>query len=195
MKSENSGKSDKLVFITGNAGKAEYLSKFFHFPVDHLKLDLPEIQSLDLRTIVEDKAEKAFDKIRKPVLVEDVSLVFRGLKKLPGPLIKWFLETLGNRGLCRLLENCRDRSAVAEVNFGFCDGSGVKIFSGLVRGRVAEAPRGSAGFGWDPIFIPKSHQKTWAEMTAEEKHRTSMRRIALEKIKKFLSERFSIYGE
>src|SRR3989344_5414775 len=93
----------KLTFITGNAGKAKYLADYFHLPVDHVKLDLHEIQSLDLKEVVEDKARRAFEIVKSPVLVEDVSLIFNGLKKLPGPLIKWFLETLENDGLCKLL--------------------------------------------------------------------------------------------
>ena len=85
---------DKLTFITGNAGKAKYLSDYFHLPVEHIKLDLHEIQSLNLREVVEDKARRAYEIVKSPVLVEDVSLVFRGLKKLPGPLLTWFLDTL-----------------------------------------------------------------------------------------------------
>lgn len=176
----------KLTFITGNAGKAKYLSDYFHLPVDHIKLDLKEIQSLDLKEVVEDKARRAYEIVRSPVLVEDVSLVFNGLKSLPGPLIKWFLDTLGNEGLCRLLDGRDDRSAFAEVQFAICDEKGVHTFSGSIEGSLAEAPRGEMGFGWDPVFIPKGYDKTWAEMTDDEKHETSMRQIALEKMTKFL---------
>ena len=121
---------NKLTFITGNAGKAKYLSDYFHLPVEHIRLDLHEIQSLNLKEVVEDKAKRAYEIVKSPVLVEDVSLVFRGLKELPGPLIKWFLETMGNDGLCKLLDAFEDRSAYAEVEFAICDGSGVHTFSG-----------------------------------------------------------------
>ena len=176
----------KLTFITGNAGKAKYLSDYFHAPVDHVKLDLHEIQSLNLREVVDDKARRAYTIVGSPVLVEDVSLIFNGLKKLPGPLIKWFLETLGNDGLCRLLDSLDDRSAFAEVEFAICDEKGVHTFGGSMEGTIAENPRGEMGFGWDPIFIPEGHSKTWAEMTDDEKHATSMRKIALEKVSSFL---------
>ncbi|HVV15070.1 MAG TPA: non-canonical purine NTP pyrophosphatase [Candidatus Paceibacterota bacterium] len=177
---------EKLTFITGNAGKAKYLSEHFHMPVDHIKLDLKEIQSLSLREVVEDKARRAYDIVKAPVLVEDVSLVFAGLKQLPGPLIKWFLETLGNEGLCRLADSLNDRSALAEVEFAICDETGVHTFGGSIEGTIAESPKGEMGFGWDPIFIPKGYDKTWAEMSDEEKHQTSMRKIALEKVSEFL---------
>ncbi len=172
----------KLTFITGNAGKAKYLSDYFHTPIDHIKLDLQEIQSLDLREVVEDKAKRAYEIIKSPVLVEDVSLTFGSLKKLPGPLIKWFLETLGNDGICNLLNKFEDRSAFAEVCFAICDENGVRIFSGSMEGSIAVEPKGEKGFGWNPIFIAKGYDKTWAEMTDDEKHTTSMRKIALEKM-------------
>ncbi len=175
-----------MTFITGNAGKAKYLSDYFHAPIEHRKLDLVEIQSLDLEEIVRDKAERAFTIVNGPVLVEDVSLGFTAMSGLPGPLIKWFLESLSNEGLCRLLDSYKDRSATARVMFAICDGSGVHTFGGSRKGSIADAPRGEMGFGWDPIFIPDGYTKTWAEMTDDEKHATSMRKIALKKMTKFL---------
>jgi non-canonical purine NTP pyrophosphatase (RdgB/HAM1 family) len=178
----------KLTFITGNAGKAKYLSDYFHLPVEHIKLDLKEIQSVNLQEVVEDKAKRAYEIVKSPVLVEDVSLTFKALKALPGPLIKWFLDTLGNEGLCQLLDGFDSRDALAEVEFAICDVSGVHTFSGSMEGSISTAPRGEMGFGWDPVFIPKGHQKTWAEMTDDEKHTTSMRKIALEKMSQFLTK-------
>lgn len=177
-----------LTFITGNPGKAKYLSDYFHIPVNHEKLDLDEIQSLDLREIVEDKAKRAYELIKSPVIVEDVSLVFSGMKKLPGPLIKWFLETLGNNGLIRLADSLDSREAVAEVQFAICDKNGVHTFAGSREGTISDSPKGEIGFGWDPIFIPKGYTKTWAEMSDDEKHATSMRKIALEKMAEFLKK-------
>lgn len=100
-----------LTFITGNPAKAEQLSGHLEFPVEHKKLDIPEVQSLDLKEIAEYKAREAYQQVQRPVLVEDTSLIFNALGNLPGPLIKWFLEELDNEGLCRLLDNYRDRSA------------------------------------------------------------------------------------
>ncbi|MDB5266225.1 MAG: non-canonical purine pyrophosphatase [Parcubacteria group bacterium] len=177
-----------LTFITGNEGKAKYLGDYFHLPVAHTKLDLKEIQSLDLEEVVKDKAKRAYEIVKSPVLVEDVSLVFKGMKSLPGPLIKWFLETLDNEGLCRLVDGLDTRDALAEVQFAICDESGVRIFSGSMEGIIANAPKGEMGFGWDPIFIPKGHEKTWAEMNDDEKHNTSMRKIALEKMFEYLKK-------
>ena len=176
-----------LTFITGNAAKAKYLSDYFHIPVGHKKLDLIEIQSLDLREVAEDKARRAYEIVKSPVLVEDASLVFVGMKKLPGPLIKWFFETLGNEGLCRLVDGLETREAVAAVEFAYCDENGAQSFGGTMEGSIATSPSGEMGFGWDPIFIPRGYTKTWGEMNIEEQNETSMRRLALKKLEKYLN--------
>lgn len=173
-------------FITSNAAKAKYLSEYFDVPVEHVKLHLHEIQSLDPREIVEDKVKRAYKIVKKPVFVEDVSLIFEGMGTLPGPLIKWFLETLGNEGLCKLVDSLETRNARAEIVYALYDGKEVHMFTGERRGRIAERPRGEKKFGWDPIFIPEGHDRTWAEMSYDEIHATSMRRGALEEMKKFI---------
>jgi len=183
----------KITFVTGNKSKAEQLAFHLSLPVEHRKLDLAEIQSLNLEEVVRDKAERAWNILKTPVLVEDTSLTFPALGKLPGPLIKWFLTELGNEGLTRLLDG-KDRSAQAEVMFGLHDGTECHIFTGSIQGSVAESPQGEIGFGWDPIFIPQGSDKTWAEMTLEEQSDTSMRRIALKKLQEFLSDKGDALG-
>ena len=175
-----------LTFITGNPGKASLLNQYLDFPVKHTSIDLVEVQSLDLATIVEHKVKEAYRQVGGPVLVEDTSLRFLALGRLPGPLIKWFLTELGTDGLCRLLDNYADRSAVAEVLFGLYDGRSFQMFSGMVEGAIALTPRGSRGFGWDAIFVPAGFDKTWAEMKDEEADSTSMRMIALRKLEAYL---------
>ncbi len=177
-----------ITFITGNAAKAEQLRRHLEHEAFHKKLDLKEIQSVELKEIIERKAKDAYEIIKSPVLVEDTSLVFKALGKLPGPLIKWFLNELGNEGLCEILDRYKNRAATAEVCFGLYDGKELKTFSGKVEGIISEKPRGKVGFGWDPIFIPKGSRKTWAEMTPQEQKKTSMRRIALKKLEAFLKK-------
>lgn len=177
-----------ITFITGNANKAKYLSDYFHLPVAHRKLELVEIQSLDPQEIAAHKAAEAFRQVGKPVLIEDVSLVFHALGRLPGPLIKWFLETIDNEGLCHILDGYDDRSATASVLYALHDGSTVHFFHGSANGTIATAPQGEKVFGFDPIFIPTGHTRSWAEMTPDEKHATSMRRPALEALGAFLTK-------
>ena len=153
----------QLTFITGNAGKAKYMSDYFHIAVTHTKLDLPEIQSLSPRAVAEDKSRRAYERLGTPVLVEDGSLTFTALGHLPGPFIKWFFDELGNEGLIHLLDHYEDRSAVIEVVYALCDETGVHTFSATQKGTITKEMRGSNGFGLDPIFVTEGHDKTWAE--------------------------------
>lgn len=175
-----------LTFITGNPSKAEQLSRHLEYPVEHREVNLTEIQSLDLHEIVEHKAKEAYRQVQTPVLVDDTSLVFNALGKLPGPLIKWFLTELDNEGLCKILNSYENRLALASVCFGFYDGKELKTFDGQMEGTIADTPRGERGFGWDPIFIPQGHTKTWGEMNLEEQKETSMRRVALKELEAYL---------
>ncbi len=175
-----------LTFITSNSAKADQIARYLDFPIKHHKLDLKEIQSLDLDEIVKAKVKEAYMQLLSPILVEDTSLTFNVLGKLPGPLIKFFLHELKNEGLCSLLDHYPDRSAVAEVTFGLHTGKEVKLFNSKIKGKIAAKPRGPELFGFDPIFIPEGSEKTWAEMSKEEKDQTSMRKGALMKIEQFL---------
>lgn len=178
--------SERPTFITGNQSKAKQLSRHLDIELDHKAAEVPEVQSLDLAEVVEHKSKAAFETVRGPVLVEDTSLVFNALGNLPGPLIKWFLQELDNDGLCHLLDGYPDRTATASVLFGYYDGEKLMTFSGQIKGTIAKQPKGEKGFGWDPIFIPEGHSKTWGEMSIEEQNDTSMRRIALKKLKEYL---------
>jgi inosine triphosphate pyrophosphatase len=175
----------KLTFITGNVGKAEEMSRYLGMSIDHEKLDLDEIQSLDLEEIVKDKVTRAYEMVKKPVIVEDVSFVFHAYNKLPGPLIKWFLKELGNEGLCNLLHG-KDRKCVATVCYGLHDGKEIRLFSGSMEGTVAMSPKGDNSFGWSSVFIPDGYDKTYAEMTNEEQSSISMRNRALKKLREYL---------
>src|SRR4051812_42151089 len=107
----------KVTFITGNQKKADYLANYLGFPVEHIKIDLDEPQSLDLTEIVRHKVRQAYIHVQGPVLVEDVSLEFAALGRLPGPFIKWFIEELGLEKLCGLLEG-KNREARTSCVFG-----------------------------------------------------------------------------
>jgi len=178
----------EIIFITGNPNKAKYLSDHFHMPIKYQKLDLPEVQSLSGREVAEDKARRAFDRVGKPVLVEDVSLRFHALGELPGPFIKWFERALSFEGLCRLLDGYNDRTATATVTYGYCDGGGVRTFEGSMHGYISDVPRGTDAFGWDVIFIHDGDTRTRAELPNEEWSEKSMRKEALEKLSEFLTK-------
>ncbi len=80
------------------------------------------------------------------------------------------------RALLAALEGTDDRRARFRT-VALCrlpDGDEI-VAEGVVRGRIADAPRGDGGFGYDPVFIPDGGDRTFAEMSAEEKHAISHR--------------------
>ena len=180
------GAMQQIIYITSHPKKAEQLSWHLYHPVTHLKLNLPEIQSLDPREVIRAKAEEAYHRLQKPVLVEDFSLRFEALGALPGPLIKWFLSALKPDGICKLLDTYPSRRATAQVYFALIDENGVHIFDGARAGTIANRPRGEAGYGTDGIFIPEGWEKTWAEMSKEEQIASSVRRISIQKLEEYL---------
>lgn len=104
---------------------------------------------------------------------------------LQGPYIKWFLEKLQPDGLCRLLTDWEDKRARAVCTLAFAESANETpvIFQGVVEGMIV-CPRGSSDFGWDPIFQPQDHTKTFAEMNKEEKNKISHRSLAVEAFRK-----------
>lgn len=181
------GNSSSITFITGNVGKLAQVQRYLSYPITHQKLDLTEIQSLDPIAIVKHKAEEAYKHIGTPILIEDTSLTFLAMGKLPGTFIKWFLEELGKEGLCALLDGYNNRAATAKVLFCLYDGKEFQLFEGKINGSIATEPRGNQDFGWGPIFIPDGYTKTWGEMNVEEQNPTAVRRIALEKLNQYLN--------
>jgi inosine triphosphate pyrophosphatase len=176
----------QITFITGNIAKAEQLSKYLGLPVALHKLDLTEIQSLDLEEVVRHKAKEAFHQLNKPVVVDDVGVVIHALGLLPGPFIKYFVQELGNDGICKLISGYPDKSATATVSIGYYDGTDLQVFKGEITGKISDYPKGNGGFGWDQIFIPEGYSKTRSEMSEKDYDDTSPRRATLDKLENYL---------
>lgn len=175
----------QLYFITGNKNKLEE-AKSIISDLNQFEIDLPEIQNIDPKIIIKAKLLEALKHKKGEFIVEDTSLYLDCLNGLPGPLIKWFLETIGNQGLYKITKKLNNFNAEAKTVIGYAKNKKeIKFFEGIIKGKIV-FPKGKQGFGWDPIFKPDGFDKTFAEMTAEEKNKISMRRIALNKLRKHL---------
>ncbi|MBI4226124.1 non-canonical purine NTP pyrophosphatase [Candidatus Roizmanbacteria bacterium] len=177
----------RLYFITANTGKFAEVKKIIPH-IQQKDIDLPEIQEINPKKIITHKLEEALKHVDGECLVEDTSLYFNSLNGLPGPLIKWFLKALGLKGLYNLSTFSKDKTAVAKTILGYAKNQNqITFFEGEIKGSIVN-PKGNNGFGWDPIFKPNGSDKTFAEMTLEEKMKFGMRRIAAEKLKKYLNQ-------
>jgi inosine triphosphate pyrophosphatase len=174
-----------VTYITGNPKKAEYLESYLGHHIEYKKVELDEIQSLDLREILEHKVRQAYAEVKGPVIVEDTSLEFKAFGRLPGPFIRFFVEEMDYQDICNLLIN-RNRNAVARCMYAYFDGEREEYFEGVLEGSIAEEPAGDAGFGFDPIFIPHGYMVTKASLDEESYKRVYMTLKPIAQLKEFL---------
>lgn len=158
---------NRFLLVTGNRGKLEETRRILGFEVESAALDLPEIQSLDLDEVLAAKAEAAFRRLGRPLVVEDTGLELAAMGGFPGPLVKWMLAAMGPEGIARTAAALGDPRAVARCGLLWTDGKTTLFGRGETRGILVLPPRGSGGFGWDPVFQPDGCDLTYAELGDE----------------------------
>ncbi|CAO5157011.1 XTP/dITP diphosphohydrolase [Frankia sp. AiPs1] len=177
---------DGVTLVTSNSGKAREFARLLGMDMAVTTLDLDEIQSLDVVTVVEHKARDAYAKLRTPVLVDDSGLALTAWNGLPGALVAWFLKTVGLQGLLNMAAGVADRRATVTTALGYADATGVHVVSGAVHGTLTTEPRGSNGLSYDAIFAPADSTRTFAEMSSENKDAISPRRLAADALRAYL---------
>ena len=135
------------------------------------------------------KARQIATETGYPVLAEDSGLEVGALDGAPGVHTARYAgegatDAANIAKLLAALDGVQDRSArfVCVAVLSWPDGS-ERLSEGELRGRIAHEPRGSAGFGYDPVFVPEGHQRTLAELGEHVKHEISHRRHALDAVR------------
>jgi len=177
-----------LRFMTGNRNKVREaelaLSQYGIGIVMETGLRKVEIQSDSLEEIVTYALRlNCVDWL----VVEDDGLFIDSLKGFPGPYSEYVYRTIGLRGVLKLMQGVVNRGAYFKSVVGLCLGGEVKLFTGVVRGVLSEEPRGSGGFGYDPIFIPEGYGETFAEMGVELKAKLSHRSMAFKRLASYVT--------
>lgn len=180
---------DRLVLASHNAGKvreiADLLGPFGVTIVSAAELGLPEPEETGQTFIAnaELKARAASLPTQLPALADDSGLVVPALDGAPGVLsARWAGP---NKDFRSAMEGVRTRLAAigdadlrayfaCALSMAWPDGH-TETFEGFVHGRLVFPPRGSQGFGYDPIFIADGRHLTFGEMDPAEKHRISHR--------------------
>ena len=179
----------KVLFATSNRNKVEEaneIGKSFNVIFKQIKCTYPEVRDNHVRNVAIAGAEFVYNTIKKPLIVEDSGLYIDALTGFPGTYSKFVFDRIGNLGILNLMKNTRNRNATFVSAIAY-KGSGTnKVFCGEVNGTISKKILGSGGFGYDPIFIPKGYKKTFAR-DLELKNRISHRRIAVEKLCKYLT--------
>jgi XTP/dITP diphosphohydrolase len=191
---------NELVLATNNSGKIREMKVLLGegLRISSLEdmgfsLELPETSG----TISGNAAQKAFvvwDKLGVACLADDSGLEVNALGGKPGVDSAFFAGHPRNddRNMAFLLdqmEGVADRSASFVTVLALVVKGELHLFEGRVNGRITNRRQGTWGFGYDPVFIPDGQEKTFAEMTTEEKNRISHRAKALVLLKSFLENR------
>ncbi len=179
----------RLVFVTNNPHKVEEARSLLEpIGIDVVQRDVEklEIQSEDLSRIALAAARFAFLRIREPLIVEDSGLFIEALRGFPGPYSSFVYKTIGITGILRLMEGVEDRRACFKSVIALVAPGLERVFEGVSCGLIAYKPSGGGGFGFDPIFVPEGGDKTFAEMSLEEKNSYSHRGRALRKLADFI---------
>lgn len=176
----------KFVLVTGNVDKWREAERILGFGIERVELDLEELQAPSVSAVALAKAESAFRRLGRPVIVEDAGVELVGLGGFPGPFIKYWEKLGGLASICRAADGLGERGVRAVCALGICSEQGAEVVTGVARGSLALEPRGVNGFGWDAIFIPEGDTRTFGEMTPAEKDARSHRRNAWELLRERL---------
>jgi XTP/dITP diphosphohydrolase len=184
-----------LVFVTGNAGKVAELSALLAPLGITVAADgrgYPEVQAGQLREVTEAGARHLLATgLAPPFILEDSGLFVAALRGFPGVYSRNALDTIGVAGLLQLMAGVEPemRSAAFQADLAYVDERGmIHHFEGACRGRIAERPQGSGGFGFDPVFVPDQHTQTFAQMDGAQKGRLSHRGKAAASFTRHLME-------
>lgn len=194
---------NEIIVATNNQGKAKEFKQFFAqfnikcYSLSDFDEQYPDVEETG-KTFQENailKAEAAAKFFNKAVIADDSGLVIDALGGKPGIHTARFAGQNKNdednmNKVLKLMDAVEDSKRSAR----FVAALAIKIPSeeilvkeGYCEGNISREKKGSHGFGYDPIFIPKGYEKTMAELSAEEKNRISHRNDAFKQLKRVLT--------
>ncbi len=186
-----------LVFASNNIYKLQEIRKLT--PEGYVIRTLNDIGCSDELpetgdTIEENALQKAgyvFQKFKINCFADDSGLEIDVLIGEPGVHSAYYAGLPRNDDkniqlVLQKMNGVQSRTALFKTVIAYVNNGEHILFEGILKGAIADAPRGTNGFGYDPIFIPEGSIKTLAEFTAEEKNKISHRGIAVVKLVEYL---------
>jgi XTP/dITP diphosphohydrolase len=188
----------KLVFATNNLNKLKEVQEMLPDTIELLSLkDINCFDEIDeTETTLEGNAKLKADYITKNFgfncFADDTGLEVESLDGKPGVYSARFAGEPANsennmQKLLVDLEHKKNRKAQFRTAISLNINDQKFIFEGICKGEILKKKHGAKGFGYDPIFKPKGFNKSFAEMTSEEKNTISHRGIAVQKLVAFLN--------
>ena len=192
-------KLDVIFLASGNPHKIDELKQILNPMGIKLKstLDYPDAEEVvedkpDLEGNALKKARHWHEKTELPSLSDDTGLEVEALDGSPGVYSARYAGEQATyeqntQKLLAELEGVANRSAQFRTVVAFIDQSGNEhFFEGICEGKILEQPKGDKGFGYDPVFQPIGYEKSFAELSSEEKNRISHRGLAIQKFIEYL---------
>ncbi len=165
----------EIYFVTGNSGKFKEVKTFIEKNVPEIKLkqfkaDIPEIQSLDQKEIILDKAVKAWEMLKKPLIVDDAAIFFEKYNKFPGTMTKYIYEGLGFEGIGKLIDNGDKAHFLLQIAY-IESPENIQLFEGKSKGIIQKPEKfnGDPSLPYACMFIPNGSNKIYENLrnTAE----------------------------
>tara|TARA_B100000212_G_scaffold29100_1_gene19161 strand:+ start:193 stop:774 length:582 start_codon:yes stop_codon:yes gene_type:complete len=188
----------EIIFFSGNEGKiTEIKNKFKNKQIKILSLKNfdnytePLENGLTFRDNAKIKSSYGYSKFNIPCFADDSGICIEALGNLPGVKSKDFLNSFKNNISCfeyiiNEVKNKNNNSAFFKSVICLTLTNNKNIFfEGIINGKISDSIIGNEGFGFDPIFIPDGHNKTFAQMKIDMKNKISHRGIALEHLVKY----------
>lgn len=187
----------QLIFATHNKNKLKEVNSLMPATINLLSLDdvnfTEEIEetepAIEGNALL--KAETVYNKTGLNCFADDSGLLVDALNGAPGVYSARYAgeQKNDNNNIKKLLEELRtknNRKAHFKTVMALVLNNSKYLFEGTINGTITTEKRGSNGFGYDPVFMPDGYDKTFAEMSFEEKSSISHRAIALHKLTAFL---------
>lgn len=187
----------KLVFATNNRHKLNEIKKIINDRLDLLSLkdlnfteEIPEDHN-SLEGNAERKALFVYSKYKIDCFADDTGLEIEALNDEPGVYSARYAGDQCNfenniNKVLRKMQGVKNRKARFRTVISLVETGQIVNFDGRIDGKILDQKRGTHGFGYDPIFQPDGYEKTFAEMTMEEKNKISHRARAIEKLINYL---------
>lgn len=189
----------KLVIATQNKHKIEEIKPGLNPEIEliglsdlHFQGEVPE-NSDTLEGNALEKVRFIYNKYHFNTMSDDTGLEVESLKGEPGIYSARYAGESKNSGnniekLLNTLKGESNRNARFRTVIALIINNKEYLFEGIVEGIIIENRKGNMGFGYDPVFQPEGYNKSFAEMTLEEKNEISHRARALKKLTVFLNE-------
>ncbi len=193
----------ELLFASKNPNKIKEIQSFAGKDIKIIGLnttgideDIPENEPT-LEDNASAKSWYVFKRTGKHCFADDTGLEIEALDGKPGVHSARYSGMEKNddaniRKVLHELQNVSNRKARFRTVISLIIGGKEKLFEGTVYGEIIEQKRGNKGFGYDPVFVPDGYDKTFAEMSLEEKNSISHRTAAVVKLVEYLRKNLLI---